>query len=52
MALPHLATDDVMHAFIYSLKPWQKGFINVQAQAMADASLNEAMLVELKPKKR
>ena len=48
MALPDLATDDAIHAFIYGLKPWLKGFVKAQAQAMTDASLNEIMTVVLK----
>ena len=45
MALPDLATDDAIHAFIYGLKPWLKGFVKAQVQAMTDASLNEVMTV-------
>ena len=48
MALPDLATDDAIHAFIYGLKPWLKGFVKAQAQAMTDAFLNEVMTVTLK----
>ena len=48
MALPDLATDDAIHAFIYDLKPWLKGFVKAQAQAMTDVSLNEVMTVALK----
>ena len=47
MALPDLATDDAIHAFIYGLKPWLKGFVKAQAQAMTDASLNEVMTVRM-----
>ena len=46
--MPDLATDDAIHTFIYSLKPWLKGFVKAQAQAMTDASLNEVMAVMLK----
>ena len=31
VALPDLATDNTIHAFIYSLKPWLKGFVKAQA---------------------
>ena len=31
VALPDLAIDDVIHAFIYGLKPRLKGFIKAQA---------------------
>ena len=48
MALPDLATDDTIHAFIYGLKPWLKGFVKAQMQAITDASLNEVMTVALK----
>ena len=51
MALPDLATDDAIHAFIYSLKPQFRGFIKTQVQAMTDASLNEVMTVALKLEK-
>ena len=47
--MPDLVTNDAIHAFIYGLKPWLKGFVKVQAQAMTDdASLNEVMTVVLK----
>ena len=48
MALPDLATDNAIHAFIYSLKPQLKGFVKAQAQAMTRASLNKVMTVALK----
>ena len=31
VALPDLVTDDAIHAFIYGLKPWLKGFVKAQA---------------------
>ena len=42
MALPDLATNDAIHTFIYGLKPWLKGFVKAQAQAMTDAYLNDS----------
>ena len=48
MVLPDLATNDAIHTFIYGLKPWLKGFVKAQVQAMTDASLNEVMTVALK----
>ena len=48
MALPNIATDDEIHAFIYGLKPCLKRFIKAQTQAMTDVSLNEVMIVVLK----
>ena len=40
--------DDVIHAFIYGLKPYLKGFVKAKAQPMTDASLNKVMIVVLK----
>ena len=45
MALPDLVLTMPSTAFIYGLKPWLKGFVKAQAQAMTDASLNEVMTV-------
>ena len=47
MALPNLATDNPIGAFMYSLKPHLKGFTKVKAQAIMDASLNEVIRVAL-----
>ena len=30
VALPDLATDNAIHAFLYDLKPWLKGFVKAQ----------------------
>ena len=48
MALLNLATDNAIQAFIYDLKPWLKGFVKAQVQAMTDTSLNKVMTVMLK----
>ena len=48
VALPSLATDNAIYAFIYSLKPWLKGFVKVQMYVMTDASLNKVVTVALK----
>ena len=48
MALPDLATNNAIYAFIYGLKPRLKGFVKAQVQAITDASLNEVMTVTLK----
>ena len=43
-----LATDNAIHAFVYGLKLWLKGFVKAQVQAMTDAFLNKVMTVALK----
>ena len=51
MALLDLATNDAIHAFIYGLKPWLKGFVKAQVQVMTDVSFNKVMTVALKLEK-
>ena len=39
--LANLAMDNMIHAFIYSLKPYIKGLVKAHAQAMTNSSLHE-----------
>ena len=48
---PNLAMDNMIYAFIYSLKLHMKGFIKPQVQKMANVSLNEVMILALKREK-
>ena len=48
MALSNLGIDNAIHAFIYGLKLWLKGFFKVQLQVTTDESLNKVMRVALK----
>ena len=48
VVLPDLAIYDVIHAFIYGLRLYLKGFVKAQAQEITDASLNEVLTIVLK----
>ena len=39
MVLLNLVTDNTIQTFIYRLKPYMKGFVKAQVQAITDASL-------------
>ena len=50
MALPGLATDNVIQAFIYGSKLCIKGFINSQAKGMTYVPIYEVITIVMKLK--